>query len=114
MGALLSFVTVFFNLVPFSILFRRAPRPLDEGGGWLTAGGGGAPIGGGGGGPMPNIFESRGVHEANTEISFSLPSTVRELYLSSCATGKSFYLCLCIAIGCIKCNLPNGRLSLIL
>jgi len=53
-GALRSFVCVFFNLEPFSILFKRALRPAVFGGGVLT-GGGGAP-GGGGGGPMPNMM----------------------------------------------------------
>jgi len=55
MGALRSFVWAFFSFLPFSMLFRRAPRSLVLGGGAETAGGGGAP-GGGGGGPMPNIL----------------------------------------------------------
>lgn len=58
-GALLSTVTVFFNLVPWRIDFNKAPRssapPLlgAKTGGGAIIGGGGAPGGGGGG---PGIF----------------------------------------------------------
>lgn len=56
MGALLSFVTAFFNFIPLWISLSRAPLscflppfdPPSDGAG--AAGGGGAPGGGGGGG----------------------------------------------------------------
>lgn len=53
-GALLSFVTAFFNFIPLWISLSRAPLsvffpPFDGAG---AAGGGGGPGGGGGGGGM--------------------------------------------------------------
>ena len=59
MGALRSFVTAFFNLVPFSICPRRAfllgTSFLEGGRAPLGGGGGGGPPAGGGGGGGPTI-----------------------------------------------------------
>lgn len=56
-GALLSTVVVFFNLVPFRIEFNRADLSgtAAEGGGIEKTGGGGGPPAGGGGGGGPGI-----------------------------------------------------------
>ena len=66
-GALRSFVTVFFNLAPFSIELRSAPRPAVEGGGAAAAGGGGGPGGGGGGGITKQSLVKEGKIEKRIE-----------------------------------------------